>query len=78
MGNYRPSPSVLQVIFSKIVSLASIGASVLLPVYAGLFKQSRFLIIASLVLSLFAIIRHKANIKRLLNGTEPRLKFKKK
>ncbi|MCX5705807.1 MAG: glycerol-3-phosphate 1-O-acyltransferase PlsY [Candidatus Omnitrophica bacterium] len=65
-------------ILSKTVSLASIATSALLPVYAGLFRQSRFLIIASLVLSLFAIIRHKTNIIRLLNGTEPRLKFKKK
>jgi glycerol-3-phosphate acyltransferase PlsY len=61
----------------RIVSLASIIAFIELPVLAALFKESKFIICASLVLSLFAVIRHKTNIARLMQGKEPRLNFKK-
>ena len=61
----------------RIVSLASIIAFINLPIYAAFFKQSNFLIASCAILALFAIIRHKANILRLLQGKEPRLVFKK-
>jgi glycerol-3-phosphate acyltransferase PlsY len=61
----------------RIVSLASLLAFITLPIYAAIFKQSRFLITASIILALFAVIRHKTNIKRLLKRTEPRLNLKK-
>lgn len=61
----------------RIVSLASIVSSISLPILTIAFRQSSFLTAASLLLALFAVIRHKANIKRLLQGKEPRLNFKK-
>lgn len=62
-------------IITRIVSLASVLAGISLPVYAFLFNptQSRELIVFSFLLSLFIILRHKDNLKRILSGKEPRL-----
>ena len=68
---------ILVFLISRIVSLASIIAFAALPIYAIIFRQSKFLITASAILAILAIIRHKANLKRLLQGKEPRLSFKK-
>ena len=62
---------------TRIVSLSSISSAVLLPVYMMIFRQSKVLIFSGLLLSIFAIIRHKSNLLRLLQGKEPRLSFKK-
>lgn len=69
---------VLVFVISRIVSLASVLASIALPVYVILFKESRTLIITTLVLSAFVVLRHRGNISRLLQGKEPRLDFKKR
>ncbi len=61
-------------IIARIVSLASILSVMALPVYMLLFKQPCILIYASLLLSIFIILRHKANINRLFQGKESRLK----
>ncbi len=61
----------------RIVSLASIVAAIALPVSVFFFKQSGILLIVSLILCFFVIIRHKANLLRLAQGKEPRLYFKK-
>jgi len=63
---------------TRIVSLASICAAVALPTLCFLFKQSIGLIMLGLLLCIFVIIRHKANIIRIYQGKEPRLYFKKK
>ncbi len=58
---------------SKIVSLASISAAVLAP-FAAYFCGSPPMVIGfSVVGSLYVIVRHRANLKRLMNGTEPRI-----
>lgn len=67
---------------SKYVSLASIIAAITVPISSLIFSSTgvyhiditlQFFI---LLLALFAIYKHKSNIKRLLNGTES--SFKKK
>jgi len=60
---------------SRIVSLSSIVAAVLLPVYAAIFRQSRLIFITSIILSAFVILRHKSNLARLFKGEEKRLNF---
>ena len=61
---------------SRYVSLASIVASVVLPAAAWIFDvPAAFAVLAS-ILGVFVIARHRANIARLLNGTEN--KFAKK
>jgi glycerol-3-phosphate acyltransferase PlsY len=62
--------------FFRIVSLASIIAAIGLPVSCIFFKQSNFLIMVALILSIFVIIRHKGNLVRIFQGKEPRLYFK--
>jgi len=61
----------------RIVSLASICSAVAFPVFSFLFKQSLLFIYLSLLLSVFVLIRHKANLVRIFQGKEPRLYFKK-
>jgi len=61
-------------IITRIVSLASILSGIALPAYMFLFKQPRILIYSTVLLSVFIILRHKSNLKRLVQGKEPRLK----
>lgn len=78
-----PLPTLLAVVawvtvfqVSRYVSLASIVASVVLPAVAWILDMpTAFAGLASL-LGVFVILRHRANITRLLNGTEN--KFVKK
>ncbi|MDD4894468.1 MAG: glycerol-3-phosphate 1-O-acyltransferase PlsY [Candidatus Omnitrophica bacterium] len=60
-------------IITRIVSLASILSGAALPVYMFLLKQPDILIYTSILLSAFIILRHKTNVKRILQGKEPRL-----
>ena len=60
----------------RIVSLASIVTALGLPIFCIIFKQSKLMIWVSLVLCIFVIIRHKANLARIFQGKEPRLHFK--
>ncbi len=63
---------------SKYVSLGSIAGSVLFPVLIAIFYPGDMKILAfAIVLGILAIIRHKQNISRLLNGTENKLGAKK-
>jgi glycerol-3-phosphate acyltransferase PlsY len=55
---------------SRYVSLASMVAAASLPVSAWLLGQSLLLIVVSAAVALFVVIRHRANIARLLAGTE--------
>ncbi|NDC75027.1 glycerol-3-phosphate 1-O-acyltransferase [bacterium] len=61
---------------SRYVSLASIVASVVLPAAAWLLHESTAFSVLASILGVFVILRHFANITRLLNGTEN--KFAKK
>ncbi|MBR2625078.1 MAG: glycerol-3-phosphate 1-O-acyltransferase PlsY [Lentisphaeria bacterium] len=66
---------------SRYVSLASIAAAAVLPIVAWVFylvdfgnqlARSPEVLIFLTIVSLLAILRHHANIVRLLNGTENR------
>lgn len=57
---------------SRYVSLASIFAAVAMPIAAFFLKEPKLVIILAAVIGAFVIILHRANIKRLLNGTESR------
>lgn len=63
--------------FSKIISLSSVVTAIVFPVYTVLFKrflkQPNVLICLSIILSILIILRHKSNLKRLLQGKEPRI-----
>lgn len=68
---------LIVILITRIVSIASVVAGIALPIYMVLFRQSKALISASILLCLFAIIRHRPNLKRFFQGKEPRLNFHK-
>jgi len=57
---------------SRYVSLASIAAAIALPVAVWACGGSQLMNAISVILGALAIYKHKANIQRLLNGTEHR------
>lgn len=67
---------------TRYVSVASIVASVALPVAVGalfLLHRTDWLGLAvSVVMALLAVWRHRSNIARLRSGTEPRFERRKK
>ena len=67
---------ILVFVLSRIVSLASIIASISFPLIMLIFKQSQILFFVTLLVALFVIYKHKSNVHRLLQRKEPRLKFK--
>ncbi|HVH87494.1 MAG TPA: glycerol-3-phosphate 1-O-acyltransferase PlsY [Terriglobales bacterium] len=71
---------IVIVLVSRYVSLGSIVASAIFPILAYfLYRRtsSEIDLVVMLAASLLIIVKHKANIKRLLNGTENRLQFHK-
>ena len=58
---------------SKIVSLASIGASAVAPLIAWFCGSPPTIIGFAAAGSLYVIVRHRSNLTRLMNGTEPRI-----
>jgi glycerol-3-phosphate acyltransferase PlsY len=63
--------------FSRYVSLASICAAATLP-FAEWFTSQRLpMTLVTAAIAALAIYKHRANITRLLNGTESRISFKK-
>jgi len=62
------------VLFTKYSSLGAIVSFALLPLNIMLFDfQDKTKIIISILISLFIIVRHKDNIKRLMKGTERKI-----
>jgi glycerol-3-phosphate acyltransferase PlsY len=60
--------------FFRISSLAALTASLLAPLYAYFILNIHYAFFVALM-TIILFWRHKANIERLLNGTEPKLKF---
>jgi glycerol-3-phosphate acyltransferase PlsY len=62
---------------TRYVSLASILAALCLPVLAVLFGRGPIGIGVASLVALFVVIRHRTNIRRLLNGTENKFQRQK-
>ena len=60
-------------IIFRIVSVASIVASIFLPIFAAIFYTQTSLIIFCVILCLVGTYKHKSNIKRLIRGEEKKL-----
>ena len=63
---------------SRIVSLASVISAIVFSIFFIIFRQSPYLVLMSLILSLLIVFRHKSNIFRLLRGEESRINFSRK
>ncbi|MCT4598743.1 MAG: glycerol-3-phosphate 1-O-acyltransferase PlsY [Vallitalea sp.] len=69
----------LVIFISKYVSLGSILMSISIPILMAIFHLDEILyVVLGVVLMVSALYNHRANIKRLLNGTENKLGHKKK
>lgn len=66
---------VVTFLISSIVSISSILAALALPGLMIIYQQPPELLVLGLVFGGFIIIRHWPNIKRLLAGSEPRVKL---
>jgi acyl phosphate:glycerol-3-phosphate acyltransferase len=62
---------------SRYVSLASITAAFVLPFAAWFTGETTTIIMVTAGLAALAIYKHKANIRRLINGTENRISLKR-
>lgn len=70
--------AVLSMAITKYVSLGSVLGATLFIIFALIFKLSDTgYVVFTLFLALLAIYRHKANIVRLVKGTESKLTDKK-
>lgn len=64
---------VLVIAFTGYVSLASVSVAILFPILVIIFRYNIKLIIGALLLGALAVYRHKANISRLIKGTEGKI-----
>lgn len=67
----------LSALLFRISSLAAISAFVGLPVYAFYIYNNWLLVLPLFLVSICLLWRHKANIKRLRDGLEPKIGAKK-
>ena len=63
----------LTVALTRIVGLGSVLAALALPLAACLFNADRAVTVAAAVVGVVVIARHRANITRILRGTEHRM-----
>jgi glycerol-3-phosphate acyltransferase PlsY len=68
---------LLVAVVFRYSSLAALVAAIVAPVYAMLFHLRTELVVATAIMSLLLIWRHKSNIQNLLAGKESRLGSKK-
>ena len=73
--------ALILMVLSRMVSLGSISAAILFPVLT-LFITDCYIVegnyvIFGIIMAAFIAYNHRSNIKRLLNGTENKISFKK-
>lgn len=73
---------IILIIVTRMVSLGSIMSAILFPVLT-IFIHSNYIvdgnyIVFGILLGVFVTFNHRANLKRILNGTENRISFNKK
>lgn len=63
---------IVVLVISRYVSLSSMTSATVVPIVVALVKEpfDKKFFIVTLILAALAIFRHRANIKRLLNGQE--------
>ena len=69
---------VVMFALTRYVSIGSIAASVALPFAAYFTRNSVTIVVVTALMAALAVYKHRANIQRLLNGTESRFGRKPK
>ena len=68
---------LIMAVFFRISSLAALVAATSAPLYAAMLFGGRPVTLAIIPVTLFLLLRHRENIRRLWAGTEPRIGQKK-
>ncbi len=75
--------ALVLMVLTQMVSVGSVAAAILFPVLT-LFIKDNYIVtegsgyfIYSIILAVIVVFNHRENIKRLLNGTENKISFKK-
>ena len=75
--------ALVLMVLTRMVSVGSCAAAILFPILT-LFIRDNYIVsegnsylIYSIILAVIVLFNHRANIKRILNGTENRISFKK-
>lgn len=66
---------VIIVFFTRYVSLASMVAAISVPLQAYYWDEPWQYVVFGILAAAFVIYRHKANMNRLMNGTEAKVNF---
>lgn len=74
--------ALVLIVITKMVSVGALGSAILFPVLTIFLDQISFIkpgnyIIYSIVIAVIVCFNHRANIQRLMNGTENKISFKK-
>ena len=70
--------AVIIIAFTRMVSVGSILSAVLYPILTIFMGDTNFVAtIISILIALLVIFNHRENLKRIKNGTENKLSFKK-
>jgi acyl phosphate:glycerol-3-phosphate acyltransferase len=69
---------ILAVLITRITSVGSLVAAVVLTATVWFTQQDLTLRLVTIALCVLAILRHRANIRRLIAGTENRIEFRRK
>lgn len=76
LGLIEAAIALVFMLLSKRVSVGSLAGAIVLP-FAGYYFDPDFLPVM-VIMAIIVIFKHRANIKRLLKGEEPKANFKKK
>jgi len=73
---------IIMILLTRMVSLGSITAAILFPVLTIFIRENYIAIgfgytIFGIIMAIFILYNHRTNIKRLSEGTENRINFKK-
>ena len=74
--------ALVLIAITKMVSVGALGSAILFPVLTVFTDQISFIkpgnyIIYSIIIAVIVCFNHRANIQRLMNGTENKISFKK-
>jgi len=65
--------AILSIVFTRYVSLGSLIFAALLPVFIAIMGRPSEILIGSIIIGVFAFIRHRSNIVKLARGKENKL-----
>lgn len=65
--------AIITIALTRFVSLGSLVFAVILPILVFAFQYAIAIGIAAIVLGVFVFVRHRANITRLIQGTESKI-----